>query len=302
MAKLTIITQNLNQYWNKEDTLKSLEDVKKRYKKADVDVNDVDIFTLLALEIIKKKYNAVNVGDADIYAFQELCTEGTRSFSTNTIVKKRFCKDTRISGCSAKAKEIWDNAFPWSEFLSGYWDECDIKFAEKRIKIINVHCSPRWEYMYAIRYTLLKRLSEMQGNGLTILLGDFNAAFRNQTEVTKKEILNDNEKFLKEITEKYGFIECTSAKEKEGKPQYTYYLKRKKNGKDEKEGKKVDHIFISKSLSDLLEAPYEIEYIDEVNRGLSESAAAFTDHSGIKLTIELPDPETGSAQSEIPAP
>lgn len=308
MAALTIITQNLNQYQGKGDTLKSLEDIKKRYKKADVDVDDVDIYTLLALEVIKKKYKDVGVDDVDIYAFQELRKEGTQSFSTNTIVKKRFCKDTRVSGCSAKEKEIWDKAFPWSEFLSGYWDECDIKYAGKRIKIINVHCSPRWEYMYAIRYTLLKRLSEIQENGLTILLGDFNAAFRNQTEVKKEAILTDNEKFLNEITEKYGFIECTSTEEEAGKLQYTYYLKKKKNGQEEKEGKKVDHIFLSKSLFNLLkkykpdkEKPYVINYIDEVNRDFSsQPSKAFTDHSGIMLTIELPDKkeDAGSEQTE----
>lgn len=164
---------------------------------------------------------------------------------------------------------------------------------------------------------------------MTILLGDFNAAFLYQTEDHDSSNFEGAD-FLKEITGIYRFVECTAKEEcddaLERIPHYTY----SKDGL----GRKYDHIFISKSLFKLLkeyngEKPYEIGYIDEVNLNppkqlkkekpagkeaftgeetpigeepISPDPYAFTDHSGIKLTIELPDPETDSKQAEASAP
>lgn len=267
MVKLTIITQNLNGKINgkarksKEDDLAIIKEIEQKYKDAYMAEPDIDI---------------VAKPNIDIYAFQELHNSPTNTNITYTIIASEQL--TKIESVSGRAEEIWDKAFPWAEFVSGYWDECDVKFAGEQIKIINFHSSCRYDL--AIRYTLLKRLSEIYWR-YTILLGDFNAAFCSQTA----KPIEENEEFLKRI-KTFGFRECTDQEEND-KPHYTRF------------DRKLDHIFISDSLFELLrdsnpeidkEKPYNIIYIDKVNLNHpSHLKAAFTDHSGIMLTIELPD-------------
>lgn len=321
MAELTIVTQNLNgYYWTKgkrkyellhEKLLKDIKDAgsakkvnsngketSESYKKILEDIiNKENVNSELTvpeafLEVVKERY--IKSHKADIYAFQEVAklNNGHWSNITETIIPS-LPKNARDADC---AEEIWYEAFPWNEFRSGYWDECDIEFAGKEIKIINFHSSPTYDL--AIRYTLLKRLSNIQGR-LTILLGDFNAAFRYQTQSPEDNNIIEGEDFLKEITRKYKFIECIDSKEHKGNPHYTHFYPDESNADEKIKRNKLDHIFISKSLSRLLKKPYEIQYFDEVNYcpiALNEDGKemdkdkAFTDHSGIMLTIELPDP------------
>lgn len=334
MATLTIITQNLDGYYwtygkrNSERLYEKIlldinsgrsagkknkvwqvkdeslyEEFRKEMKEVEMsnpDLSEKEIF----LEVIKKRYMEDDEAKADIYAFQEVSKLNNRHWSniTETIVKNpQFKKNTRDADC---AEEIWYKAFPWNEFRSGYWDECDVEFAGNKIKIINFHSGPRYDL--AIRYTLLKRLSEIQDRE-TILLGDFNAAFRYQTQPEQDESIIEGEDFLKEITRKYRFIECKNSDEHKGKVQYThFYYDTSKAEKTDKISNKLDHIFISKSLFRKLQKPYIIEYIHKVRRDYdlqqNESDKAFTDHSGIKLTIWLPDPEADSKQAKAPAP
>lgn len=278
MAKLTIVTQNLD----------GKIDYKLGESRQKTDSN--------IIEAIEGKYGKAGMSKEDlnninIYAVQELSK--FRNKITRTIVRPPFNKDIKDADC---AEEIWYKAFPWNEFRGGYWDECDIELARETIKIINFHSSPLYDL--AIRYTLLKRLYDIQDR-LTILLGDFNAAFRNQIKIENvkdggvikgsvEEGVIEGEDFLKEITRKYGFIECEDLGELKGEPHYTHTHKNEKD--NELKHNKLDHIFISKSLYRLLQKEYKITYIDEVNRDKHpKSAAAFTDHSGIMLTIELPD-------------
>ena len=268
MAELKIITQNLDRFNDYEMTdrpkqetdLDILEAMKGKYNKAGVDVSDVDIFAFQELGRISKKTNY------PVYITETL------------VVKESLKENMRVSG---RAEEIWDETFPWAEFVS-YLDERDIEFAGKTIKIINFHSSPKYDL--GVRYTLLRRISEIPKNRLIILLGDFNAAFPGQMAAEEKKFIR-SAIFLEKITN-LGFRECLE-EESENGPRHTHSYG------------KIDHIFISESLFNLLrdsnpekdkEKPYEIQYIHEVNRKRRlESKDAFTNHSGIKLTIELPD-------------
>lgn len=151
MATLTIITQNLDE---KVDGTELRENEW-------VDLDDAEI-----VHKIEEKYNDASVKECyknvDIYAVQELKIYNKQTkrwrMNTKTLIKKeKYQKDMSISG---RAEEIWDDAFPWLDFRGGYWDECDIEFAGKKIKIINFHSSPTYDL--GPRYTLLKRLSEIK--------------------------------------------------------------------------------------------------------------------------------------------
>lgn len=299
MATLTIITQNLDGNGRgKKLKGKNLESLKKKIKE-DIDKSNfikdqpeakksvdkapgIEDLKLTISECIKENYMD-KYGKEIIYAFQELGNkeEGARktSYITRTIVPECYHKDTGVSG---RAEEIWDEVFPWAEFVSGYWDECDIQFAGKKIKIINFHSSPKHDL--GIRYTLLRRISEIPKNRLVILLGDFNAAFLGQMNKKYKNFIR-NKDFLEKITN-YGFRECLSDEESADTQHHTHSVG------------KVDHIFISESWFNLRwdsnpekdNKPYTIEYIDEFNiKSKSPLKTAFTNHSGIKLTINLPD-------------
>ena len=209
---------------------------------------------------------------ADIYAFQEL--------------KRGNCNitDTQASNMQlddfSHAKEIWEDAFPWIEFKSGYWKESSIKFSEQEIRIINFHSSP-W-YSAQIRYTLLKRLNEIKKETkFVILLGDFNAEFRGEKDQQLKGAKKQNDAFLTRIMH-FGFTELLSEGEVKEHPHGTFEFK--KDGKTYK--KRLDHIFISKALLDLSGDgwKFSIQYIDDVNIHLSQTK--LIDHSGIRLTIQ----------------
>lgn len=209
---------------------------------------------------------------ADIYAFQELKQE--RYNITDTKAVNMPMKDI------LQAEQIWMDAFPWLEFKSGYWKESSIEFSKKEIRIINFHSSPF--YSAQMRYILLKRLGEIKAD-FVILLGDFNAEFENQTEQPLSRVTKENDAFLAQIGG-LGFTELLSEQEREeNKPHYTFQYGKYK--------KKLDHIFISQGLSDLSHQGwrFSIQYIDDVNISFSpsESEQAFTDHSGIKLTIQV---------------
>lgn len=211
------------------------------------------------------------VHKANIYAFQEL--KSGKSYITDILIDDHLKNKYKDSD---DAKKLWEDAFPWLDFKSGYWKEWGIEFAGKKIRIINVHCSPT--YTNSMRYTLLKMLDESNiKNELVILLGDFNAAFKNQTETNIKE----NHKFLSLITQDLKYKELLANAETENKPHFTFQYKGKR--------KKLDHIFISEELFKFSNAGWNflIEYIDSVNLNFSKSKEAFTDHSGIKLTIRI---------------
>lgn len=218
------------------------------------------------------KCNAENINkytdlfEADIYAFQEL-KEG-RCNITDFVINYKVESKSNVG-----AKTIWDKAFPWISFKSGYWQEVDFSFNGKNIKVINFHCSPT--YSTNLRYVLLNRLEDVDvKNKFVILLGDFNAAFKEQSENC---VLNNHEFLI--LVKKKGYIEIVK-KDENKNPHYTFVDKKNKK-------KKLDHIFISDKLGKLSNENWKfvIEYIDEVNTSFSTTEKAFTDHSGIKLSI-----------------
>lgn len=219
---------------------------------------------------------------ANIYAFQEYKRGQCCITYTEIESKREHCGNNECKMTSEHAEKIWNSTFPWIDFKGGYWDEQDVSVAGRTIKIINFHRS--LSYHAELQYVLLKRLKEIceDENALVILLGDFNAAFNHQTD----KPITENHKYLT-LIEECGFEECLCSDEKDKrKPHYTYYYY---DNKQVLKRKKLDHIFVSKSLSNWL---YTVEYIDNVNVILyPKSEYAFTDHSGIKLTITLPAPE-----------
>ncbi len=218
---------------------------------------------------------------ADIYAFQELrrgkCNVIDYEFGLET-------SDFKINYTgNEEAKRIWEDAFPWIEFKSGYWMELNIEFDNRKIVILNFHNSCR--YSSELRYVLLKRLDELQNKNV-ILLGDFNAAYGYQST----NIVEENEIFLTILSDEKGYIELCSPEEKEN-PHYTYLHKRRSG---EIELKKLDHIFMSPCMYEKLGKSPDICYIDEVNYNFDEykeCAKISTDHSGIRLTFSFKDQE-----------
>jgi len=269
---LTIITQNLNKRLvakeNGNDGIKQIYDIYREFE----------------VEKLEKSENHEKVGGADIYAFQERGVTGKPKLGITGFITDEY----KWENDSERAKEIWDKAFPWIEFKSGYWAEKDVKFAGKEITIINLHCSSYPEYVHLLRYTLVKRLKgldeEEKENKYVILLGDFNAAFKNQTE----NPIEENHEFLKQIVD-LGFEELLSEEE----PHFTYDVGGLK--------KKLDHIFISRELYKLKEKGtwgFKIEYIDreEITNYLKSNGIPAegnktwpygVDHDGIRLIIRL---------------
>lgn len=219
------------------------------------------------------KLNDINIKEymekyvADIYAFQEL---RRGRYNVTDFKVSRQCVYKVDDRENDKAKKLWDDAFPWMEFRSGYWMESNIKIGNEKVIIINFHSS--CYYSSELRYILLKRLDGLQNENI-ILLGDFNAAFKYQTMKNIKE--NDN--FLSIIIEK-GFIELCASNENKNNPHYTHMHKG--------ELKKLDHIFVSKCFNKKFK-DYRIDYIDEVNRNFKKNTNISTDHSGIRLMLEF---------------
>jgi len=233
-------------------------------------------------DTIKENYmNALNKDrktKPNIYAFQEFKRQTcSKRFSSITDFKVTLLANETVSTVgNERAEALWDEAFPWMEFKSGYWKELELSIDEisidtEEITIINIHISPTYEI--ALKNILLKRLEELKGKKV-ILLGDFNAAFENQTEKPIKE----NDKFLKIIQDK-GFKELPFTEEKL-EDCYTYIHRNENEPHEEK--KKIDHIFISKNLKHYIINHPKIEYIGNISDSKEKDA-----HRGILTTLEF---------------
>lgn len=235
----------------------------------------------------KNRKGKTQIGDykknypAEIYAFQEYPDWGRgRTFFTAFDIRGEVCTET-----VEETKKIWQEHFPWQEFTQRFWCETSIVFENREIYLINLHIS---SYTDQLRLLLLKRLEQLKGQ-MVILMGDFNAAFDSQTENS----VRSNEIFLQMIVDR-KYAEVMGKGETREKPHYTYIQDNKKTGY--KSRKKLDHIFISEKLR---EKGWKIsmEYIDEVNINWKgedgDKSKAFTDHSGLKLTLECEEEKTG---------
>ncbi|MFT5872454.1 MAG: endonuclease/exonuclease/phosphatase family metal-dependent hydrolase [Clostridium sp.] len=268
--KLIIISQNFKGNINYKKGENRLEN-KNKNKTAVVNYlkhYDADIVAgqELPAHINEKEFIEANklIGSFDGQA------EGQSQFFTGFYVNNN--KNYKMGLNSNKEiSEIWEKLFigcPGYSFKSGYWAEKWIKFCDERIRIINLHISAT--YAIQLRVSLLKYLSQIQ-NPYTIILGDFNAAKKDQTVKNYEE----NHVFLKMI-EANKYIELIDDFEENGICHHTYYLTSR--------GRKLDHIFVSKAFNDKFR--YEIEYIDEVNEthpDYQHCNQTFTDHSGIKV-------------------
>lgn len=219
------------------------------------------------IEWYKNKYSA------DIYAFQEYPVWGRgKTFSTSfELSDKDYQCDVQ------EAENVWKENFPWSDFPDTYWRELLITFKGVPVRIINVHISAR--YTDQIRLVLLKRLGQLRDEAV-ILLGDFNAAFSYQTN----KVIAENDLFLSMIVAQ-GYKEKNAKDENNDHPHYTFVWKDTKT--DTCERKKLDHVFLSEEIR---KSGWDIslEYIDEINLNFKKhSAEAFTDHSGMKVTIRI---------------
>lgn len=131
--------------------------------------------------------------------------------------------------------------------------------------MINIHIS--LSYSTYLRFLLLQRLDELRGKNV-ILLGDFNAAFDYQSQ----NYVPENDRYLKYLVTEYQYIELLSQGEEEN-PQYTF-IDKKNNSK------KLDHIFVSKTLYNIIKNTYTLRYIGEVKQ-----CQKSIDHVGIELKL-----------------
>lgn len=216
---------------------------------------------------------------ADLYAFQEFPEWGRgKTFHTSFYDVKG-----EAQGDISEVKNIWNNYFPWTDFPRRYWSELLLTFDNQKVRIINVHIGSGVDDQ--LRMVLLERIEQLSGEHV-LLVGDFNAAFLYQTE----HKIQGNDVFLSKILDK-GYTEL-KAEEENKEPHYTYAFFNKKSNVWER--KKFDHIFYSKTMEDM-EWKLSIEYIDEVNINLNhinnqEPENPFTDHSGLKVVIEVKNP------------
>jgi len=266
---LKITCLNFNRYKNKE--IQSSEDLKKYVIKY---LNKKNADIIAGQEFPAKISNGFKSGEA----FFEGETKGGSHFFTGFCIKNEEY-NTGLNPY-AEIEEIWEELFQicslkkYHEFKDGYFAEKWVKFCGKNIRLINIHISRTYEIQ--LKLSLIEYLSRLQ-NKYTIIMGDFNAAKKEQTEV----VISGNDRFLRRIESK-GYVELLDEKEKNGEAHYTHYVK--------KEGKKLDHVFVSKAFNEDFKT--NIEYDDDVNYTVPEedksenSKEKFTDHSAITVTIE----------------
>lgn len=216
-----------------------------------------------------KKYKA------DYYAFQEYPRDG-KGFRSVIVDKEGNDKSIDVKNVEI----LWKKYFPWTEFRSGYWSETSIRFGYKKIVILNIHIST--SYTDNLRLVILQRLKQLKGKRV-LLVGDFNAAFKNQTDTP----IEENHKFLSCIIGE-GYTEKEDTKEKSNSPHYTFAVEDKDKNIWLK--KKLDHVFISNVLRDDENLSVEIQYLDKVNinynhLGYATMSTNFSDHTGIKICI-----------------
>lgn len=176
------------------------------------------------------------------------------------------------------AEKLWKKYFPWTEFRSGYLSESSIRFGNKKIIILNVHISTR--YTDNLKLVILQRLRQLKKKRV-ILVGDFNAAFENQTDTPVEE----NNNYLSCII-KENYVELIDESEKNSSPHYTFAIENKKSWLK----KKLDHVFVSNKLFYDENLSIKIQYIDETNincehLGYVKDSKNFSDHTGIKIYI-----------------
>ncbi len=121
-------------------------------------------------------------------------------------------------------------------------------------------------------------------------MGDFNAAFTNQTELVIKE----NSEFLSMII-KSGYVELLGKDETDANPHYTCAIEDKKKRCWIR--KKLDHVFVSEVMKDDVEIDTSIEYLDSTNMNVDKifSDVGFkndgiSDHTGIRINVKDKNP------------
>lgn len=234
-----------------------------------------------------------NKVQAHIYAFEEVKRENNSGITDIHLLDEDNNTTITIEKDSTEVEQSWNKVFnkthtyPWFEFRSGYLKEAELTYRDKKIKIINIHLSPNKNYNEQLRYVLTKRLYDLEkkNNKYVLLLGDFNTSEYHQT-------IKPNtwaQSTYHTITDIFGFKELFAKNEDLENPHYTFWKYKKQ---------KIDHIFVSDELFELLEEwTYCVEYIDEVNRNNKKlkndissnikkwGLPPITDHSGILLTI-----------------
>lgn len=225
-------------------------------------------------------YDYMTKYKADYYAFQEYPDYGRgRTFYTTIINSEK--QDISKNNYD-EIINVWNTFFQWTKMPFRYWSETKIEFKGKDIFLINVHMST--SYTEPLRLILLQRLKQLKGKRV-ILMGDFNAAFTNQTEL----VIEENSKFLSMII-KSGYVELLGKDETNENPHYTFAIEDKK--KKCWIRKKLDHVFVSEVMSDDVEVDTSIEYLDSTNMNVDKIFSdvglndGISDHTGIRIKIE----------------
>lgn len=235
--------------------------------------------TILPGDYIKKY-------DADYYAFQEYPDYSGRGRTFYTTIVNAQNQDISKNNYD-EINNVWNMFFPWTKMPFRYWSETKIEVKGKEIFLINVHIST--SYAEPLRLILLQRLKQLKDKRV-ILMGDFNAAFTNQTELVIKE----NSEFLSMII-KSGYVELLGKDETDANPHYTFAIEDKKKKRWIR--KKLDHVFVSKVMKDNVEIDTSIEYLDSTNMNFDKifSDVGFkndgiSDHTGIRINVKDENP------------
>ncbi len=149
------------------------------------------------------------------------------------------------------------------------WVEIRFSFGNEKIYLLNYHRKDVNDIDFFCRYMTRRR------KAFAIVMGDLNAASkadRADLSKVKKPTLLENERFL----DFFRIFEFTNI----GDGKYTYYNDKAK--RDIKDGRRLDHCFISQNVRKTFNCK---GYTDEIVNALVHSDTGFTDHSAIILEI-----------------
>lgn len=224
---------------------------------------------IMACQEINHKYRDDYKNRLDVAGYKLLYNEkeySTRVYTTVGFIVNKECN------IDVEGNSIFNGVGQTNKYY-------EIKFTKYNLSLVTVHINPKERETCL---DVIDSVNEETANGNNtnrniILLGDFNAAGKEHREkFAKQNVMEENEKFLKKISEK-GYIEIGDAKN------YTYITANFKN--------KIDHIYFSHDLNKYLEdkrTSITEHLVNEVEHS-SENGWGFCDHNMLWFDIDIAD-------------
>ena len=177
------------------------------------------------------------------------------------------------------------------EFPTQCISAVNYKFQKTEIKIINIHIPANEKNRYIVFNTLHRYLDKSKEQNI-VLIGDFNLYKKSDEYKDCNNIMSDTTTTCTALLDKLeglGFEEIRTINESDS-GHYTH-LDSNKNGS--RYSKKLDHIYVSKSVSDNFKC--SVNYVDDVNFDRDDIdndnkewyIEPFTDHSLIIAEISI---------------